>query len=111
LGSKHREEKAETWGTDNPTYPSKNVEDEETLGKCTEVRGNCPKRKPVLGDLEHGPGLQLIGIRCIWRFAFCVIKRVPISLELNTLLESVWLALEAPLDSVLRIKDELFGCS
>lgn len=51
---------AETWGTDNPTYPSRNVEDEETLGKRTDVRGNRSNRNPVLGDLEHEPGVCLI---------------------------------------------------
>ena len=36
-----------------------------------------------------------------------LLKRVVVGLL--TGLESVWLALEAPLDSVLGIKDELFG--
>jgi hypothetical protein len=40
--------KAETWGTDHLTYPSKTVEDEETVRKRTDVRGNGPTRKPVL---------------------------------------------------------------
>ena len=40
---------AETLGTDNHTYPSKNVEDEETVRKRMDVRGNGPNRKPVLG--------------------------------------------------------------
>jgi len=58
----NRWEHAETWRTDHYTYPSKNVEDEETLRKRTDVRGNGPNRKPVLVDREHGPGVQLIGI-------------------------------------------------
>jgi hypothetical protein len=52
--------RAETLGTDNHTYPSKNVKDEETLGKRTDVRGNCSNRTPVLGDLEQEPGICLI---------------------------------------------------
>jgi len=43
----NRWEHAETWGTDKTTYPLKNVEDEETLGNCTDVLGNGPNRKPV----------------------------------------------------------------
>jgi hypothetical protein len=41
---------AETWGTDNHTYPSRNVEEEATLGKCTDVWGNRPTREPLLGN-------------------------------------------------------------
>jgi len=55
-------EHAETWGTDKHTYPSENVYGEETLEKRTDVWGNCPDRKNVLGDLKHGPGVQLIRI-------------------------------------------------
>jgi len=47
-------------GTDKHTYPSKNVDDEETLRKRMDVRGHCPNRNPVLGDLEHEPGVCLI---------------------------------------------------
>ena len=39
----------ETWGTDKQTYPSKNVKDEETLGKCTDVRGIVPPENACLG--------------------------------------------------------------
>ena len=53
---------AETWGTDNLTYPSKNIEDEATLGKCTDVRGDRANRKSVPGDLKRGSGLQRIGM-------------------------------------------------
>lgn len=53
---------AETLGTDNHTYPSKNVGDKTTVKKCMDVRGDRPTRKPVLGNLEHEPGLQLIGL-------------------------------------------------
>jgi len=35
-------ENAETWEADHHTYPSKNGEDEETLGKRTDVRGIVP---------------------------------------------------------------------
>ena len=53
---------AETSGTDNLTYPSKNIEDEGTLGKCTDVRGDRANRKSVPGDLKRGSGLQRIGM-------------------------------------------------
>ena len=48
--------------TDHHTYPSKNVEEEGTLEKRTDVRGNHPTRKPVLQIPKHGPGLHLIAI-------------------------------------------------
>lgn len=51
---------AETWGTDNYTYPSKNIKDEETVKKRTDVWGHGPNRKPVLGDLKHEPSVCLI---------------------------------------------------
>jgi len=50
----NRWEHAETWGTDHHTYPSKNVEDEETLRKRTDVWGHGPNRKPVLGIWSTG---------------------------------------------------------
>ena len=68
MNTTNRRGNAELWGTDKLTYPSRNVEDEETLGKRTDVRENCPNRKPMLGELEHGAGLRLIGIRSALMF-------------------------------------------
>jgi len=53
--------KAETWGTDHRTYPSKTVEEEETLGKRTMFGGIAPIGRSVLGDLKRGPDQYLIG--------------------------------------------------
>lgn len=36
---------AETWGTDNHTYPSKNVEGEEMMKKSTDVWGELSQQK------------------------------------------------------------------
>ena len=57
---------AKTWGTDQHTYPSKNVADEETLGKRTDVQGNCSTEKTVLENLELEPEVELIGISPGW---------------------------------------------
>jgi hypothetical protein len=45
--------------TNEPTYPSKTVENNEPLGTCTSVGKNCSTRT-VLGNLKCGPGPQLI---------------------------------------------------
>jgi len=50
----NRGEHAETWRTDNHTYPSKNGKIEETLGKRTNVRGIVPPENPCLGTSNVG---------------------------------------------------------
>lgn len=50
--------RAETFGTDKPTYPSKTVENNEPLGTGTNGGGIGPTRT-VLANLKDGTGPQL----------------------------------------------------
>ena len=53
---------AETWGTDNHTYPSKKCSIEKDVGKMHGCSGELFRQKNVLGDQKRELSGQLIGI-------------------------------------------------